>query len=340
MPEGLIVLDADGRIMFCNPVVEELLGAEGSEVRGKSLEAIMRRREADFEPPEKALHLADLIKAGEVNATLELAVVNPTRHDLSIPLFPIDASPTEPMTGLLLRDVTEERDLQRRRDAFVSVASHELRTPMTTVMGFTELLMSRDADEEQQVQWLDHVYEDSRRVITIVDELLNVSRIQSGNVSVELLAVDIKPLLVRASESHMTVTEARSIVVDVPDSLPTAVADADKLAQVVDNLVSNALKYSPSGGTTRTSARHERKLGRIVVSVADEGIGIAEEDQEHLFTTFQRIYRTETQGVRGTGLGLYIVKGLLELMHGTVWVESRLNEGSVFRFALPTGGRK
>ena len=150
----------------------------------------------------------------------------------------------------------------------------------------------------------------------------------------------IKPLLVRASESHMTATEARSIVVDVPDSLPTAVADADKLAQVVDNLVSNAIKYSPSGGTICISARHERKLNRIVVSVADGGIGISDEEQEHLFTTFQRIYRTETQGVRDAGLGLYIVKGFFELMHGTVWVESRLNEGSAFQFALPTGGRK
>ena len=95
--------------------------------------------------------------------------------------------------------------------------------------------------------------------------------------------MDIKPLLVHASESHMTATEARSIVVDVPDSLPTAAADADKLAQVVDNLVSNAIKYSPSGGAICISARHERKLNRIVVSVADGGIGISDEDQEHLF---------------------------------------------------------
>jgi signal transduction histidine kinase len=137
-------------------------------------------------------------------ATLELAVVNPTRHDLRISLFTIDASPAEPITGLLLRNVTEQRYLQRRRDTFVSVASHELRTPMTTAMGFTELLMSSDADEEHQVQWLDwldHIYKGSRRVITIVDELLNVSRIQSGNVSVKLLSMDIKPLLVRASAS-------------------------------------------------------------------------------------------------------------------------------------------
>ena len=132
----------------------------------------------------------------------------------------------------------------------------------------------------------------------------------------------------------------RLLVVACAAESPGVAADKDKIVRVVTNLVDNAIKYSPSGGAICISARHERKLNRIVVSVADGGIGISDEEQERLFATFQRIYRTETQGVRDAGLGLYIVKGFFELMHGTVWVERRLNEGSAFQFALPTGGRK
>ena len=114
------------------------------------------------------------------------------------------------------------------------------------------------------------------------------------------------------------------------------VADRDKLVQVLVNLLSNAIKYSPKGGEVAVAARHELERGRVVVSVKDQGIGIAPEDQERLFTTFTRIRRPETEGVRGTGLGLYIVKGLVELMHGEIWLESELNKGSTFYIALPT----
>ena len=120
----------------------------------------------------------------------------------------------------------------------------------------------------------------------------------------------------------------------IPPDVPNVVADRDKLTQVLINLLSNAIKYSSGGGSVTISARQERE--RVVLSVADQGIGIAPEDQQKLFTTFHRIHRPETQGVRGTGLGLYIVKALVEAMQGEIWLESTLNKGSTFFFSLPT----
>ncbi len=113
-------------------------------------------------------------------------------------------------------------------------------------------------------------------------------------------------------------------------------ADGDKLGHVLSNLLGNAVKYSPEGGQITISARHEPERERVVMAVADQGIGIAPRDKKRLFTTFHRIHRTETEGIGGTGLGLYIVKALVELMHGEVWLESKLNKGSTFFFSLPT----
>ena len=150
----------------------------------------------------------------------------------------------------------------------------------------------------------------------------------------------MKALLIDTTEKLRQTTSVHELVVDVPDALPDAIADPDKLGEVALNLISNAIKYSPQGGRVRVSAWYDDDDGRLVMSVEDQGIGIAKEDQAQLFVTFQRIHRPETQGVRGTGLGLYIVKGLLELMGGAVWVESELDQGSTFFVALPVEGAR
>jgi signal transduction histidine kinase len=255
---------------------------------------------------------------------------------LLVAAFPIPAEPGRGMTGLLVRDVTQERDLERRRDAFVAVASHELRTPMTTVLGFSELLLRRDLPEATRRQWLTRIHQETQRLTAIVSDLLNVSRIQSGK-----LVLNREPLLLQGVVDEVLAvvtptTERHQFKVDVPADTPAVMADRDKLIQVLTNLLDNGIKYSPRGGCITIAVRNEAERQRVVVRVADEGVGIAPEDRERLFTTFHRIRRPETEGVRGTGLGLYIVKGLVALMHGEVWLESELNKGSTFYFTIPT----
>ena len=267
----------------------------------------------DFDSPES---LRDLITTAEGRsdpaAKLEVTLARPQRRHLEVSAFAIPGAPDSSMTGLLARDITEQKDLQERRDAFVSIASHELRTPMTTIMGFSELLLDNETLEPSQREWLGRTHQNSRALSAIVDDMLNVSRIQSGRLALDL--------------AHLRL----DVVVE------EVVADREKLDQVLINLLTNAIKYSPAGGLIAVSARHEERHERIVVEVADQGMGIAPEDREHLFSTFHRIRRPETQGIRGTGLGLSIVSGLVRMMRGEVWVESELDEGSRFIFSLPT----
>ena len=237
---------------------------------------------------------------------------------------------------MLIRDVTEKRDLDRRRDTFVSVASHELRTPMTGIVGFAELLMEAGALDDKHRRWLQYVLDQANRLTVILDDMLDVSRIQAGSVNMTIERLRVAEVAEEVLDGLRAGYEAHLFDLDIPASLPKVLADRDKLSQVLINLVSNAAKYSPDGGRVLVRARVDGAApDRVVIEVRDEGMGIAPEDLGRLFETFYRISRPETHDIRGTGLGLYIVKSLAELMRGTVGVESVPGAGSTFSVSLP-----
>jgi signal transduction histidine kinase len=238
------------------------------------------------------------------------------------------------VSAVVLQSAMLSRDVSLR-DTFVSIASHELRTPLTSIIGYSELLLYRDPPDITRKQWLKVVIENGHKIASIVDDLLNVSRIQSGKINLKLEIIkaddiinDVLAIIKESSPKH-------EFMVDIEPNLPSIFVDRDKLGQVIDNLLSNAIKYSPGGGHITLSAYHEMPRHRVVLKVADEGIGIAPEDKSLLFTTFHRIQRPETLGIRGSGLGLYIVKEWSEAMGGEVWLESVLNKGSTFYVAFP-----
>jgi signal transduction histidine kinase len=230
---------------------------------------------------------------------------------------------------MLIRDVSI-------RDAFVSVASHELRTPLTSIMGYADLLLRRDPPDVTRKRWLKNILDNSQRVSAMVDDLLNVSRIQSGKANIKLERVRLSDVLEETLSLTRESTNKHEFVVDIEPDLPDVLVDQDRFSQVVGNLLSNAVKYSPNGGCITLSAHNDKERHRIVVSVADEGIGIGPADKDLLFTIFHRIQRPETQGIRGSGLGLYIAKEWTEAMGGEIWLESELNKGSTFFVAIPT----
>ncbi len=234
-------------------------------------------------------------------------------------------------SAMLTRDVSI-------RDTFVSVASHELRTPLTSIVGYTDLLLRRDPPGDTRKRWLKNIFDNSQRVSAMVDDLLNVSRIQSGKTSIKLERISLPEVLEDALSLSRESTKKHEFVVDIEHDLPDVLVDRDKFSQVVGNLLGNAVKYSPNGGRITLSAHNEPSEHRIIVSVTDEGIGIGPEDKDSLFTTFHRIQRPETQGIRGSGLGLYIAKEWTEVMGGKIWLESELNKGSTFFIAIPTQG--
>jgi len=226
------------------------------------------------------------------------------------------------------------------RDTFVSIASHELRTPLTSILGYAELLLRRDPPDVTRKRWLQNIVDNGRRISTMVDDLLNITRIQSGKVSIKMEAVKLSDILGEQLSMIRESTDKHEFVIDIEPDLPDVLVDRDKIGQVVLNLLSNAVKYSPNGGRITLSAHNDLQRHRIVVSVADEGIGIGPDDKSSLFTTFHRIQRPETQGIRGSGLGLYIAKEWTERMGGEIWLESELNKGSTFFVGIPTQNSK
>ena len=337
MTEGLIVLDSSGHVTYLNETAERLWWLSSSQIHGQHINDVFGSKALDFDSPES---LRDLITTAEGRsdpaAKLEVTLARPQRRHLEVSAFAIPGAPDSSMTGLLAMDITEQKDLQERRDAFVSIASHELRTPMTTIMGFSELLLDNETLEPSQREWLGRTHQNSRALSAIVDDMLNVSRIQSGRLALDLAHLRLDVVVDEVLAGIQPDSDAHEFSVEIPAGLPMVVADREKLDQVLINLLTNAIKYSPAGGLIAVSARHEERHERIVVEVADQGMGIAPEDREHLFSTFHRIRRPETQGIRGTGLGLSIVSGLVRMMRGEVWVESELDEGSRFIFSLPT----
>jgi signal transduction histidine kinase len=226
-------------------------------------------------------------------------------------------------SAMLIRDVS-------MRDTFVSIASHELRTPLTAIMGYSDLLLRRDPPDATRKKWLKTIFDNSQRITVMANDLLNVTRIQSGKITLELERLKLSDMLIEQIDIAREFTDKHEFIVDIEPDLPNVIVDRDKFGQVVANLLNNAVKYSPNGGRITISAHFNPSQNCVVVSFTDEGIGISAEDMSLLFTTFHRIQRSETHGIRGSGLGLFIAKEWTEAMGGKIWVESEVNKGSTF----------
>ncbi|MEE8519688.1 MAG: ATP-binding protein, partial [Dehalococcoidia bacterium] len=335
MSEGLVVLDPAGRVKYFNQAAEALLGIQSVPASEESFVEIVARQAENFTDDESRQRLVAMVTAADAPEPITVAFDKPEHVEVGVSRFLIPTGTGESMIGLILRDVTQEKEVERRRDTFVSVASHELRTPMTSILGFSELLKTRDPSPEVRQSWVSAIHEESLHVTSIVDDMLNVARIQSGRMHVEAEMLDVMEIASEVGKTIGGMSPDHTVEIVPAEGLAPAIGDRFKVAQVLTNLMENAIKYAPAGGEVTVRAEHDAKAGRIVVSVADTGMGIASEDSDRLFTTFHRIRRPETDKIKGTGLGLYIVKALVELMGGEVWLESHLNVGTTFYFSLP-----
>jgi signal transduction histidine kinase len=253
----------------------------------------------------------------------------------------------------VFRDITREVESDRLKTEFIGTVSHELRTPMTSIKGFTQLLAmgSLGPVNDTQKEFLQIIQTNAERMITIINDLLDITKIETG--SVEL---DLRPLHLAESLSNVMMElqpniHAREHVlsISIPPGLPLVRADARRLNQILVNLLSNAVKYTPTGGKIALEAREvdidavpeaqreglKTAMRYALVEVRDTGVGVASEEQERIF---ERFYRTENPlkvEAGGTGLGLSLVRPLIQLLGGRIWVDSKLNEGSTFSFVIP-----
>src|SRR5450759_2197111 len=226
-----------------------------------------------------------------------------------------------------IHDVTAEYEIMQMKNEFVSTVSHELRTPMTSIKGYVDLILDGDGGEVNAVQreFLQIVKENSDRLVELINDMLDVSRIESGRVHLKIVPLSMLDAVEGAIDSFRAVLEqtGRTINVQVAESLPRVAGDRDRVGQVLINFISNALKYSPGGGTVTINARHTGDM--VAISVSDQGIGISREDQKNLFTKFYRVDSTLTREIGGTGLGLSICKSIIEILGGKVSVLSLIH---------------
>jgi PAS domain S-box-containing protein len=317
--DGIVAVDRDGRVVLWNAAAERITGVPASEAAGHTpFEVLRRELESESGGTNR---LVPIMRGGEeVWLSLSEALMR---------------DPTVTIAGRIFafRDISAERVVDQMKSDFVSTVSHELRTPLTSIYGFAETLLRRDigfSDEERQT-FLGYIASEAGRLTGIVDALLNVARLDSGTLQVQLVATDIGELLEEAvSEGSMpAITNGHRFVVDLEDGVPPVRADPDKLRQVVGQLVENAVKYSPAGAVVRVEARV--RPDEVEVTVVDEGSGIPESELDRIFDKFYRASETQP----GTGLGLFIAQGLVSAMGGRIWVRSKEGGGSRFTFALP-----
>src|SRR3989440_1532608 len=241
----------------------------------------------------------------------------------------------ESVQRLLAKQNDQLRELDRLKDEFVSLVSHELRTPLTSIRGYVELLLEEEGQlDDDQRRFLEIVNRNSERLLTLVADLLFLAQIDAGKPAIELASVDLNRIVEECVEASSPVADSKGIDLRLQARrLPKLAGDPVRLAQVLDNLVSNALKFTPSGGSVEVRLRAEE--GLAVLELEDTGLGIPEEEQERLFERFFRSSNAMESAIPGTGLGLTITKAIVERHGGTIEVESAANAGTTVRVRLP-----
>jgi signal transduction histidine kinase len=234
-----------------------------------------------------------------------------------------------------MRDITALQELDRKKDEFLSVASHELRTPLTTIKGYTQLLHQtiEDLPAEERGTYLNAVLGEIDRMMGLISELLDVSRIETNRLQIERQAIRWLEFIERRASAFRVQNPARVIAFNGPARETTLHVDPDRMRQVVDNLLSNAVKYSPEGSPIEVTAVIED--GHMLTSVIDRGIGIPADEIPKLFERFHRARNVSSRYYGGLGLGLYIAKAIIEAHNGSIAVKSQEGQGATFTIRLP-----
>ena len=319
--DGVILTDSEGRVRFWNPAAEKLTGVDEHGAIGRELALLLPGWERLAQQPEGQSGLG-----GAAVLPIHLG------RERWLSVMSVDFG-----EGVVyaVRDVTEERALETLRSDFVATASHELRTPMTSISGAARTLLrhGEQLPPKRHNDFLEMIVEESDRLARIVDQILVASRIEAGKVDVTFERCDATGIARSVVESvrHRAPAEIE-LHLDAPDSLEVD-CDPDRLRQVLGNILDNAIKYSPDGGEVRVELRGEDDTVRFVVQ--DEGMGFEPSAAEAIFERFHRLDPHQTRGIGGTGLGLYIARELVRRMGGRIWAESERGRGAAFSFELP-----
>ncbi len=322
--EAILVVDEDNRILLCNAAARD----------------IWHVNEADLSPGQAAPPVEEVIPDATIkDLLLEAFGEDVTVHrEVTVGEKRVCNAHLTPVEGvgrvLMLQDITRLKALDHLKSEFVAAVSHDLRTPLTSIQGYIELLPRVGPLNERQEQFIARVDASLKSITDLINDLLDIRRIES-ELDLEMEPCDLREIVddVVGRLNRMAQEKGQDLRWERPEELPLVQGNARRLAQVLDNLVNNAIKYTQDGGWIAVTATVDN--GHVVVSVSDNGRGIPLEEQPRIFDKFYRVESEDARGIGGTGLGLAIVKGIVERHHGRVWVDSKPGVGSTFSFILP-----
>ena len=331
MFDGVMVIDGRGAIVLMNQTLKEFLQVE-TEVTGKKPLEVIRN-----------IDIQDL--AGRVLASRgrlesrEITLLHPQEKVLLAHATPVLREEAIDGAVLIFHDITELRRLEKVRQDFVANVSHELRTPVSTIRGYAETLLEGALEDKAHArEFLRIIYDDAERLTKLINDLLDLSRVESGKMKLALEEGALEAVIDRVLAGMNKEAGKNSVTLkkDVSSRLAGIRIDEAAIAQVLLNLVENAVKYNKAGGSVTVGARETPRS--IEVSVSDTGIGIPQEDIPRIFERFYRVDKARSRDLGGTGLGLSIVKHIIQAHGGDITVESKVGSGSSFRFTLPKTG--
>lgn len=333
--DGILIVGQDQRILGFNPALERMVGWRAEEVKGRPCQEFLMARAS-----HAGEDILPFLKPDGLTASVPVEAVILTKDNRQVNVeanyAAIQGRPGEVLGGVIgLRDITARKEAQELQSTFLSVISHELQTPIAIIEGYAGLLSEQGLElpRDQLKQKLGVIKEESRLLSKMVENLLYASRIQAGGLELRREPVDLPTMVRRLAQRMGHISKAHAIEVDLPLSFPTVTADYERVQEVLTNLIDNAMKYSPKGGAIRIEG--EVRSSEVVVSVVDSGPGIPEVEREKVFDRFFRRDGGKANIAKGTGLGLFICKAIVEAHGGRIWVEPAPGAGSRFRFTLP-----
>jgi len=344
--DGVLAIDQNFKITYANHIAEKLLGWTLKELIGKDVYDNITVKDGTnktIAKKKRALSLA--VKSGK---TISSSIINPVyyvRKDKSKFPVAITAAPINSggkFSGAIdvFKDITHEIEVDKMKNEFISLASHQLRTPLSAIKWYAEMLLEGNAGklDAEQAKFVDNINLSNQRMIDLVNTLLNISRIESGRIIIESKPTDLKEIISAVvHEFEPKIKEKKQkIIVNINPNLKKINCDPKLIFEVYKNLISNAIKYSPKEGEIQIFVSSDKD--NVISQITDNGYGIPKKDQNKVFTKFYRgenILKIETEG---TGLGLYLIKSIVESSGGKIWFKSQENKGTTFWFSLPLKG--